>query len=342
MSQFSSFSRRSFIVASLALVACKNKSRVLKLSGNTMGTHYNVIAVDHQNKFEEVELQVHVDKALQLVNAGMSNWDKNSEISHFNARQDLEVASVSDDLLEVMQAAQEVHLASEGRFDTTIGPLIDLWGFGVSGKSQLPSDQEIELALSQSGHTQNLAVMANGIQKINPNATVYLSAIGKGYGVDKVGKALEGMGLKDFMIEIGGDLYASGVNPDGYSWQIGIEKPAALSGGVFDVVGVSNFGLASSGDYRNYFEEDGKRFSHVIDPTTARPIDHVTASATVIAENSMLADAWATAMMVLGSERGLEIAEQNELAVVFIDRDVNANDLQFKTISSPQFNRFKA
>ena len=144
------------------------------------------------------------------------------------------------------------------------------------------------------------------------------------------------------MVEIGGDLYASGNNPGGTPWQIGIEKPAALSGGVLDVVGVSGLGLASSGDYRNYFEQDGERFSHLIDPVSGRPITHKTASATVLAENAMLADAWATAMLILGREKGLEIAKSHNVAVLFVERDSASSDLRFKTESSETFKALTA
>jgi thiamine biosynthesis lipoprotein len=128
------------------------------------------------------------------------------------------------------------------------------------------------------------------------------------------------MGLTDYLVEIGGDLYASGRNPDGMAWQIGIESPDPTERGMLGVVGVSGMGLASSGDYRNYFEADGQRFSHLIDPVTGRPVQHNTASATVMAENAMLADAWSTAMLILGRERGLEIAAEHNIAVKFVDR----------------------
>ena len=144
------------------------------------------------------------------------------------------------------------------------------------------------------------------------------------------------------MVEIGGDLYASGHNQNGLPWQIGVETPNPRDRGVLDVVGVSGLGLASSGDYRNYFEKDGQRYSHVIDPMTGRPITHKTASATVLADNAMLADAWATAMLILGRERGLQIAAEQDIAVLFVERDDAADALQFKTTPSETFKRLTA
>ncbi len=171
---------------------------------------------------------------------------------------------------------------------------------------------------------------------------MYLAGIGKGYGADHVGRALESFGLTDYLVEIGGDLYAAGRNPDGLPWQIGIESPNPADRGVMGVVGVSGLGLASSGDYRNYFENDGRRYSHLIDPTTGLPVDHDTASATVLAENAMLADAWSTAMLILGRERGLEVAQRHNIAVQFVDRNRESAPAGFKTHASEAFKSLTA
>ena len=341
MSNLTALSRRSFILMSVALAACKPGAKILEFSGFTMGTTYNVVAVDASRSVDKIEAQARINAALAQVNHQMSNWDPASEISRFNASKGTDETFVSRELAHVMQAAEDVNKASDGRFDTTMGPLIELWGFGAPGGKRMPQDGEILEAQARSGHGATLKVGVGAIQKIQPDTQVYLAAIGKGFGADQVGRALEGLGLSDYMVEIGGDLYASGLNADGKPWQIGIEKPASLSG-VLDVVGVSGMGLASSGDYRNYFEQDGARYSHVIDPVTGRPITHKTASATVLAENAMLADAWATAMLILGRERGLEIAKANDLAVLFVERDESASDLRFKTTASENFTALTA
>jgi thiamine biosynthesis lipoprotein len=322
---------------SLALAACKPDSRVLRISGVTMGTTFNVVAIDKNRRVDDAEARAKIDAALETVNRQMSNWDNTSEISRFNAQTSTKPVALSPELMGLMHAAEQVHIASEGRFDTTMGPLIELWGFGKDGQTQFPTDTQIVQALARSGHADTLIVGETTLQKKQPDTQVYLAAIAKGYGADQVGRALETLGITDYMVEIGGDLYASGTNPNGQPWQIGIEKPAALSGGLIDVVGVSNLGMASSGDYRNYFEQDGKRFSHIIDPVTGRPITHKTASTTVLAENGMLADAWATAMLTLGREKGLMIAEAQNLAVLFIERDTNSAELVFKPTASSRF-----
>jgi thiamine biosynthesis lipoprotein len=315
-----SFSRRAFLVMPFALAACYNRKQVIEFVGLSMGTTYKVVAVDHTNSVDETEVRHQVSEALAAVNHAMSNWDAGSEISRINAAPAASVTPMSADLSQVMFAASEVNHKSDGRFDTTMGPLIELWGFGAPGQTAIPSEAAIAEAQAKSGLTRSLKLEPGAVHKTRSEAQVYLAGIGKGYGADRVGRALEAMGLTDYLVEIGGDLYASGRNPDGMAWQIGIESPDPTERGMLGVVGVSGMGLASSGDYRNYFEADGQRFSHLIDPVTGRPVQHNTASATVMAENAMLADAWSTAMLILGRERGLEIAAEHNIAVKFVDR----------------------
>lgn len=335
-------SRRSFLLMPLVAVACKPGQSLFELSGSTMGTSYNLTAIDPSGALAETDLRAAIDRALAEVNTGMSNWRSDSEISRFNAATDTQSHIVSPQLAEVMQAAQLVNHASQGAFDTTMGPLIELWGFGAPGARPLPADAQIDAARARSGHDNTLEVGGGALRKRQGDAQIYLAAIGKGYGADHVGRALENLGISDYMIEIGGDLYASGRNGNGQPWQIGIETPNRQDRSVMDVIGVSGLGLASSGDYRNYFEQDGQRFSHVIDPTTGRPITHRTASATVLADNAMLADAWATAMLILGRDRGLEIARAHDVAVMFIERDPDAAQLQFRKATSDRFDALTA
>ncbi|MCG7630074.1 FAD:protein FMN transferase [Epibacterium sp. MM17-32] len=324
----------------LALMACKKGWSLLELSGLTMGTSYSIVAVDHSKSIDKAELQGAVDQALAQVNRQMSNWDAGSEISRFNAAAQGADVAVSSELHHVMQAAQDVHMASDGAFDVTVGALIDLWGFGAGQTpGTLPSEADIAAAMGCCGQAQSVAVQTGGLTKLNAGAEVYLSSIGKGFGVDQVARVLKGYGITDYMVEIGGDLYTAGRNPDGQPWQIGIETPEAFDRGVTQVVGLSDMGMATSGDYRNFFDHDGKRYSHIIDATTGRPVEHDTASVTVLTDNAMLADAWATAMLVLGRERGLEIANQRDMAVLFLDRAVENGATGFTSTAS---NRFKA
>lgn len=305
-----------------------------------MGTTYNVVVVDHDGEFEKAPLQSAIDTALAELNGKLSNWDSASEIARFNVAPRQASVTMSRELSHVMQAADHVHRASDGRFDTTIGPLIELWGFGAPGAKALPSPDAVARATEMSGHANTLALGSGTMAKRQSQAQVYLAGIGKGYGADYIGQVLETFGIKDYMVEIGGDLYAAGRNPDGLPWQIGIEAPNPADRGVMGVmgvVGVSGLGLATSGDYRNYFEVDGQRFSHLIDPKTGYPVMHKTASATVMAEDAMLADAWSTAMLILGREEGLEVASRNNIAVQFVEQSASAGQPAFRTYASQRF-----
>lgn len=337
------FSRRSFILMSLSLAACKGGTDIVELSGSTMGTNYSVTALDHSNSVDKKALHQALENALASVNAQMSNWDAASEVSRFNAHKSTSPVKVSQGLADVVKASREIHDASDGQFDITLGTVIEAWGFGAKNAGQWPgSDTDaIATAMNSAGETKGLTVDGTLLSKRNPDTQIYLPSIGKGYGVDQLAAVVRSFGLSDFMVEIGGDLYVSGRNADSMDWQIGIETPDSVSKTAFQIASVSNLGMATSGDYRNYFERDGARFSHIIDAHTGRPITHKTASVTVLAENTMLADAWATAMLVLGTERGLEIANQRDMAVLFIDRDAEGGKNLVST-ASDRFGKLQA
>ncbi len=337
-------SRRSFIVMSLTLAACKGGSDILELSGSTMGTGYSVTALDHDRNVDKAALQKAIDKSLLSVNAQMSNWDTQSEVSRFNALRSTDPMTVSEGLAQVIRVSKEINQASDGQFDITLGPVIETWGFGA--KTALhrtePDTAALASAVERAGQTDGLKVSGTQIRKSSPDTQIYLPSIGKGYGVDQVAAVVRSFGIDDFMVEIGGDIYVSGRNADSVNWQIGIETPDAITRTAYQVASVSDLGMATSGDYRNYFEQDGNRFSHIIDAQTGRPITHRTASVTVLAENAMLADAWSTALLVLGTKRGLEIANQRDLAVLFIDRKADTNDIGFVSSTSKRFDALQA
>lgn len=337
------FSRRSFILASLALAACKNGTSVSEISGSTMGTSYSIAALDHSRALDMKMVKQAVEDSLSRVTTLMSNWDAKSEVSRFNTAANTAPVAISSELAKVVSAAQEVHVATEGQFDITLGPVIEAWGFGARGAhAQTPAPAALQQAMASVGTTSALTLNGTQLQKHNADTQIYLSSIGKGFGVDLVADTLKGFGLKDFMVEIGGDVYVSGLNADGDKWQIGIESPDALSRRAYEIASVSNMGMATSGDYRNYFEQDGLRYSHIIDAQTGRPITHQTASVTVLAENAMLADAWATGLLALGKERGLEIADKHDLAVMFIDRKETEGKTGFVAATSKRFAALQA
>ncbi|UWQ52035.1 FAD:protein FMN transferase (plasmid) [Leisingera caerulea] len=310
----------------------------VRLSGQTMGTTYSVIAIGVD--LDQEALAAEVDATLAAVNAKMSNWDPASEVSTFSAARSTAPVRVSPEFAHVLAAANDVHEKTGGKFDVTLGPLIELWGFGPrKPEDPVPADAAITEALEGVGQARLLTLdqEAGTLKKSAPETGINLSAIAKGYGVDAVAKTLQGFGVENYMVEIGGDLVTKGQNAKGEAWRIGIEKPDAAAQTVQLIVPVSDLGLATSGDYRNYFEHEGQRYSHILDPVAGRPVTHRTASVTVIAENAMLADAWATAMLVLGSAEGLKLAEQHKLAVFFIDRDVQAGEDAYMTSASSAF-----
>ncbi len=331
-------SRRSFIFMSLALAACKRGAADLLLNGQTMGTTYTVVAVEPQGGLNKDDLQTAIDLALQDVDRKMSNWNPYSEISRINALKANAPFSLSTDMLALLQAAQAVHETSDKQFDLTLGPLIDLWGFGAQKPTgRVPDDSAVTTEMQTVGQSDALTLDGTTLVKSHDGTQMYLSAIGKGFGVDRLGDTFRGFGVTDFMVEIGGDIITSGKNAEGMPWQIAIETPDALQRSFLKVLGVSDRGMATSGDYRNYFEQDGTRYSHILNATTGRPVTHDTASVTVLTENAMLADAWATALLVVGRERGMEIAERQNLAALFIDREVTSGKMRFKTYATDQF-----
>jgi len=331
----------SFLV--LLLISCEQQPHVVRLSGQTMGTTYTVVAIHRIENIEDQRVLNAIEGRLKRVNDSMSNWDPASEISRFNARRTLKPIEISAEIAEVMTAAYEVHRQSDGQFDVTLGPLIDLWGFGAApDANRVPSDEEIEDALAKVGQDEVLALLEQParLKKKNTDTTVYLASLAKGYGVDQVAEALEALGFTDYLIEIGGDLLASGFNQNGSPWRIGIEQPVTGNRKVENIVQISGLGMATSGDYRNYFSADGRRYSHIIDAKTGKPVTHQTASVTVLADTAMLADAWATALLALGQDRGMDISEKFNLAALFITRDdsgqgsfVTTASTQFKTLS---------
>ncbi|SDX02749.1 thiamine biosynthesis lipoprotein [Ruegeria halocynthiae] len=311
---------------------------VVRLSGETMGTTFNVIAIG--DDLDEATLGNTVQETLAQVNAKMSNWDPNSEVSAFSASASTDPITVSDELAFVIQAANEVHKKSGGTFDVTLGPLIELWGFGPRKPDDpVPADADIEAALGQVGQARLLTLddTARTLAKSDAGVGINLSAIAKGYGIDAVAARLRDAGIEDYMVEIGGDLVAMGQNDKGDNWQIGIEKPEAGAQAIQLIVPLDDLGMATSGDYKNFYEQDGVRYSHIIDPITGRPITHQTTSVTVLAESAMMADAWATAMLALGQDKGLELAEEHKLAVFFISRDVTSGEEAYITVQSSAF-----
>lgn len=322
------------------LSACaKEPAKHFKLSGLTMGTSYHITVVADADRLPGLttsQLQQLIDSQLMLINQQMSTYLPDSELSRLNNEVNGEWASISPELFDILLLSVELGWLSNGSFDITIGPLVDLWGFGPEHQQVVPTDAQITQRLKGVGF-QNIELnLADNKVLRRGGVRMDLSAIAKGYGVDVVAALLKSQGFNDFMVEIGGELYLSGHSPRGTPWRIAIEQPSGQLGGVHRAISVSNMAVATSGDYRNYYERDGKRYSHTIDPSTGRPITHTLASVTVIADTASRADGLATAINVMGAEKGLQLAKQQGLAVYLMSK----SDTGFKSQYSDAFEAF--
>lgn len=285
-----------------------------------MGTDYRVTIANPSDDFSVTKTKKRVDQVLDEVNARMSTYRKDSELSRLNKAQAGEWIPVSAALLGLLKQASTINLLSSGAFDVTVGPLVNLWGFGPKKHAdQVPKPSQIKRAMALTG-MDKLILRDNppAVRKRKDKVYVDLSGIAKGYGVDQVAYALSAMGATDFLVEVGGELYGQGKNGRGEPWQVAVERPQVGAQGIELVARLQNHGMATSGDYRNYFEIGGKRYSHTIDPRTGRPVTHNLREVSVVADSTARADALATALLVLGPEAGFELAKHKKIAALFI------------------------
>jgi thiamine biosynthesis lipoprotein len=326
------------LIALLLIGGCDHAPEVVKISGSKFGTSYHITIVADQPA--PADLAEQIDAALDVVDLSMSTYKSESELSLFNRLPATETVAASPELWTVLQTSRQVWQQSAGAFDPTVGPLVDLWGFGPQmTNDRIPSDDEIAKALASIGY-QYLVLNSDEqtISKALP-LRLDLSAVAKGYAVDQVADLLEMLALPDYLVEVGGEMRVSGLNPKGQLWRIAIETPDAM-GQVDNIIALESAAIATSGDYRNYFEKDGKRYSHSIDPRTGRPIEHRLASVTVVADHCIDADAWATAFLVMGDEAALEIANQQSIAVyMLVKAKAEAKD-QFTAVYSDAFKQY--
>lgn len=324
-----------FVILALSFISCSESQNYnAELKGNTMGTYYVINIVDIPKNLELKKIRLEIEKSLTLTNKILSNWDKSSEISKLNNVKNVGLIKISNQLKEVLKQANFINNKSDGYFDITADPLIELWGFGYKKKKTniIPTENEIKNALLLVNQKELIKInyTKNEFYKKNKNLKLNLSAIGKGYGIDLIGKTLESLGLKNYLINIGGDLLVKGYNKNKENWKIGIENPNLKEKLVKEIINVSNKGIASSGDYKNFYVSNGKQYSHIINPITGKPINHQTKSVTVVSQNATDADGWATALLVMGRKKGIKLAEDTKKAVLFIE-DVDGKLLKFKS-----------
>ena len=299
-----------------------------------MGTTYEVTVAGAP--IDRTDLEQDTAERLYGLDAAMSTYDPESELSRFNRSASTDWVRVSRDTFNVFRHAREISDVSGGAFDVTVGPLVEAWGFGAAGPAEtIPSDDDVDRLLESVGYRQiELDEAIPAIRKLHPTVAADLSAIAKGYAVDRVADLLDREGYNSYLIEVGGEVRARGHHPDGREWRVGIEQPEDGRGATQRVVALADAALATSGDYRNYFEQDGVRFSHTIDPRTGRPVTHALASVSVIDALCVRADAVATALEVLGPDDGYALSVEQNWAVLFLIRQP---DGRYRERVSPAF-----
>jgi thiamine biosynthesis lipoprotein len=309
--------------ATLLFVACGDaRLPELELSGSTMGTTFNVVLVAPDEGVAGESLESSIAATLSGIDELTSTWREDSELAKFNANPSTDWILVSAELCSAIERALDVSRLSDGAFDVTVGPLVNLWGFGPDGRAgEPPADALIEATMAYVGYEGLLTRCSEpAMQKRHGGMYVDLSGWAKGHAVDKVAELLDEYGLRDYLVEIGGELRVRGHNAEGRKWAIAVEAPSTTTRRPHSVLRITDKSVATSGDYRNYFEHDGQRYSHTIDARTGRPVTHDLAAVTVVSESAAWADAMATALLVLGPESGLALAEKLGIAGYFLVR----------------------
>lgn len=326
----------AIFVFAVFISACAEQEQVLSLAGNTMGTTYHIKLVK-SGKLPELQLlQAEIDIALEAVNDQMSTYRPKSELSQFNTMPLSQTVEVSADTIKVLKEGFRLYELTDGALDVTLGPLVNLWGFGPDKRpTKIPTDEMIVEAKTKTG-IEHVAIVGNKLNKRIPELYIDLSSVAKGFGVDKIVELLEKYQVTGYMVEIGGELRVKGVKPGNVPWRVAVEQPSVDERKIQQLIVPGDMAMATSGDYRNYYEGDGRRYSHLIDPRTGFPINHKLASATVMHPSTMTADGLATALMVLGTQASLDLAERENLAIMLIEKQ----DDGFKVYYSEAFKPF--
>ena len=312
------------------LMGCGQPRPVL-LTGSVMGTTWSVQIVGRADSDLADVLSARLDE----INDRMTTYNPVSELSRFNANRVTEWVPVSLELATVVSEAQRVAALTQGAFDITALPLVELWGFGAAeGSQELPGEMAVAAARARVGYRGlSVTTAPPALRKADARMAADLSALAKGFAVDQLAALLDARGLRNYLVEIGGELKAAGRNARGEAWNIAVEAPTPDARRLQRAFPLLDLAVATSGDYRNFFERDGRRYSHTIDPRSGYPVQHRLASVTVLDRSTMSADALATGLLVLGEEAGFEFALAHDLAVLFVIRD--GDDLRERT--TPRF-----
>jgi len=316
-----------------------SQSKIYQIHGKTMGNSYSISLVSNSFSAQQAfDLRNLLEYELEVINSVMSTWLKESEINKINRANSNETIKISNSLREIITQSQQIEKMTSGAFDITVAPLVKLWGFGPDGiPSNRPQQQQIDEVKAYTG-SNKFKIQENVFSKIDKRLQLDLSGIAKGYAVDILATKLEKNGFSDYLVEIGGEIYAKGTKPNSAPWVIAIEHPRktnALTNNIINV-NVNGIAVATSGDYRNYFESQGTRFSHVINPKTGWASQSNVISATVIASKCATADALATASMVMGAKEAIEFADKYQIAIMIIEDNFGS----IKTYQSKNFDQY--
>jgi FAD:protein FMN transferase len=337
----------AIVAVSLATFACAANGELLTFGGPTMGTTYHLRYVASSTAaIDRKRLQTDVESLLAEIDRQMSTYRDDSELSRFNRAAADEWFAVSHATAEVVAAAQEISRSTDGALDVTVGPLVRLWHFGPRKAASLrvkfepPRDASIQTARKLVGY-EKLEVRNDpaALRKLKEGLEVDLSSITPGYAVDGIAAFLSAQGIDKFIVEIGGEIRAAGRREDGKPWRVAIERPLVERREMQMALALEDASISTAGDYRKFFEHAGQRYSHIIDPSTGRPVDHALASVTVAADSCLEADGWDTALLVMGPGRGFDYAEKNGIAALFIVRGDANYDVQTTSAWNKRFEK---
>jgi len=323
----------------LLLAACARSPQELELSGPTMGTTYTVKVAAPPVSLDSARLRATIDDVLAQIDRSMSGYRSDSEVARFNASASTQWYEVSGDLAALAQAALDISEKSGGAFDITVAPLVAAWGFGPAGEpTVLPNVEQLaQLGASVGYRKLHVQLDPPALRKDVAELSIDLNGIAPGFAVDRLAQRLAALHAENFMIDIGGEIRARGHNARGEPWHIAIERPVDTQRAPYAGVWLDGASVSTSGEYRDYYERDGRRYSHTIDPRTRQPLDRAPGSVVVIAASTTLADGWATALNVLGPNEGLALAAKEHMPVLFIERQGNG----WRSQSTPEFERYR-
>lgn len=330
----------SVLLLVMVMAGCSENDRPLdspvRFEGNIFGTFYQVTITDSLTLGQSQALEEGFLAELESVDQAMSTYRDDAELIAFNQAPLEEWQPLSNELIEVLAISQSVAEASHGAFDITIGDVVNLWSFGPGARPEtVPSEEMLSEQLAKVGYDAVEIDTQHMQARRNRDVFVDLSGVAKGHATDRVAAYLDQQGIEHYLVNLGGDLIARGVRDEDEQtpWRIGIEVPEDGQQRAQHIIPLESMSVATSGDYRNYFEVDGQRFSHTIDPRTGRPVDHRLVSVSVFHPSNAWADAWATALLVVGEESAMEMAVENSLKVLLLIR----NGEEWQSIASPEF-----